>query len=124
MAGMPPLSGFLGKLMVLDGVRAEPWVWTIWAVVIVTSLMMVVGFARAGSALFWGGAPDPEAPAPEGPPRAALPAGPLLAPGYLLALLAALTVMAAPVTGYLEATAAQLYAIDAYFAATHVAVAP
>jgi multicomponent K+:H+ antiporter subunit D len=121
MAGMPPLSGFLGKLMVLDGVRAEPWVATIWAVVLGTSLMMVVGFARAGSALFWGGAPDPAEPARKGSPQPPTPRAPLLAPGYLLALLALLTVLAAPITGYLEATASQLYAIDGYLAAAKLA---
>ena len=53
MAGMPPLSGFLGKLMVLDALRDhEHWVW-IWAVVLGGSLVTVVGLARAGSILFW-----------------------------------------------------------------------
>jgi multicomponent K+:H+ antiporter subunit D len=110
MAGMPPLSGFLGKLMVLDGLRGGDWAWTAWTVVLTTSLMLVVGFARAGSALFWGGAPEPDADRPSPAPAPGDRATPLIAPAYLLAVLVGLTALANPVTAYLEATAAQLYA--------------
>lgn len=53
MTGMPPLSGFIGKLMVMDAVRDTPWVVAAWAVILVASLLTIVGFARAGSGLFW-----------------------------------------------------------------------
>ena len=50
MAGLPPLSGFLGKLLVLDaGFGTEQVAW-IWAVVLISSLISILGFARAGSA--------------------------------------------------------------------------
>ncbi len=73
MAGMPPLSGFLGKLLVMDAVRSHPLVWTIWAVILITSLVAVVGFARAGSALFWKTLPPAQTP----PKRPHLPPCPL-----------------------------------------------
>ena len=53
IVGLPPLSGFIGKLMILDasrGADAAPWVWSI---VLGMTLVMVFGFARAGSAVFW-----------------------------------------------------------------------
>ena len=53
IVGLPPLSGFIGKLMILEasrGTDAAPWVWSI---VLGMTLVMVLGFARAGSAVFW-----------------------------------------------------------------------
>jgi multicomponent K+:H+ antiporter subunit D len=53
MAGLPPLSGFLGKLLVLDAAYDTNLVVWIWATVLIASLVSIVGFARAGSVLFW-----------------------------------------------------------------------
>ncbi|MFV0411098.1 MAG: monovalent cation/H+ antiporter subunit D [Paracoccus sp. (in: a-proteobacteria)] len=53
VAGMPPLSGFIGKLLVLDVTRADPWWIGIWTTILVTSLFAIIGFGRAGSTLFW-----------------------------------------------------------------------
>jgi lipopolysaccharide/colanic/teichoic acid biosynthesis glycosyltransferase len=55
--GLPPLSGFIGKLLILSSATALPqwgwaWPWT-WAVILGTTLIAVIGFARAGSAIFW-----------------------------------------------------------------------
>lgn len=110
MAGMPPLSGFLGKLLVLDALRAPGVIGWAWAAILVGSLVTIVGFARAGSALFWKStalaAPGdgPNAPAPR-------PAGPLqVAPVVVtVGLLGALAVFAGPLAGYLEATSGQIF---------------
>jgi hypothetical protein len=53
MAGMPPLSGFLGKLLVLDALREPGVIGWAWTAILVGSLLTIVGFARAGSVLFW-----------------------------------------------------------------------
>ncbi len=53
MAGMPPLSGFLGKLLVLDALRPMSWMALGWTAILISSLVTIVGFARAGSNLFW-----------------------------------------------------------------------
>jgi multicomponent K+:H+ antiporter subunit D len=113
MAGMPPLSGFIGKLLILDATRDMADVWLIWGVVLATSLVAVLGFAQAGSAVFWkldatGEAAEPPAPQP---------ALPLVAAFGLLAGIAALSVLAAPVMRYIEATAAQMHAPAGYIAA-------
>jgi len=115
MAGMPPMTGFLGKLMVLDSARSSDSMATIWTVILVTSLIAIVGFARAGSLIFWKSAaiPGPQqdaAPAPR-------PVFPLVAAGTALSGMVALAVFAGPVTVYLEATSAALYDPSGYIAA-------
>ena len=113
--GMPPLSGFLGKLMILDAIRDQSWwVWG-WALVLGTSLIALVGYARAGSALFWKPF-DNAAPVADDftPEDGALSGWGQAALGVLIALIVALTVLAGPVSRYARATAAQLYTPEAY----------
>lgn len=114
VAGMPPLSGFLGKLLVLDSVRSHPQAAWFWALILATSLLAVVGFARGGSLVFW------KSHALEAPPPATLraaPALPFVAVGGLLAGLVALTVLAGPVHAWLDLVAAQLFAPAGYIEA-------
>ncbi|MFN6978196.1 MAG: monovalent cation/H+ antiporter subunit D [Gemmobacter sp.] len=115
VAGMPPLSGFLGKLLVLDALGGRPDTSVIWAAILVTSLVAVVGMARAGSVLFWKAHATGEAAAPA--PAAALP---FVAAFALLALLAMQTVLAGPTMAWLEVTAAQVHDGSAYIAANRL----
>ena len=111
MAGMPPLSGFLGKLLVLDAVRAPEMIKWAWTAILVGSLFTIVGFARAGSTLFWKSTsvavPENEETdsdlAPSTGEMATASATPLeLAPAIAgLAALAALAAFAGPASGYL-----------------------
>ncbi|MGH1367363.1 MAG: monovalent cation/H+ antiporter subunit D [Maritimibacter sp.] len=121
MAGMPPLSGFLGKLMVLDALRAPHQMAWAWGTILVGSLITIVGFARAGSVLFWKSTatqPDDvnaaELDALTPPGAGALEVAPTL---VALTLLAGLAVMAGPLTRYFEATGAQLYDRAGYVSA-------
>ncbi|MDK3019509.1 monovalent cation/H+ antiporter subunit D [Pseudodonghicola flavimaris] len=122
MAGMPPLSGFVGKLLVMDAARGDAWVWTIWAVILITSLITIMGLSRAGSLVFWK-AHDRSVTPPETEEETDIgqPLTPELAPEpvpglafvaafALLAGLVLLTVLAGPILKFTEATAAQLYA--------------
>jgi multicomponent K+:H+ antiporter subunit D len=118
IAGMPPLSGFIGKLLILDAFRAQaPLVWT---VVLVSSFLMILGFARAGSLLFW----KPTAETPENPAPPDEKPGPeplaLTSTVGLLAALVALTVFAGPITDWLTATAATLHDPQGYIAANRL----
>ena len=113
MAGMPPLSGFLGKLMILDALRGE---WLVWAAILITSLIAIVGFGRAGSEVFWKSYAA-EGETPEGPKDASSPGLAFTAAGGLLAGLVAMTVLAGPLSGWLQGTAAQLHAPQAYISA-------
>jgi len=120
---MPPLSGFIGKLLVLDALRDHAlWVW-IWALVLGTSLLAVVGFARAGSVLFWKSHEVQTGTATPIEQRGNLladqpqPGLALAAIGGMLALIVALTVFSGPTMRLAEATAAQLHDRQAYVAA-------
>ena len=122
MAGMPPLSGFLGKLMVLDALRDDAhWVW-IWAVVLGGSLVTVVGFARTGSVLFWkahdGTTPAAVTVQADAQPHPSATSGWALAALSLpLAGIVALTLAAGPVHGAMQGIAAQLADRDGYIRA-------
>jgi multicomponent K+:H+ antiporter subunit D len=111
MTGMPPLSGFIGKLLVLDGVRASAHAAWFWALILSTSLIAIVGFSRAGSFVFWKAHALPAAPASGYRPDGALS---FFAVGGLLACLVLLTVFAGPVHAWLELTAVQLYTPAGY----------
>ncbi|MQY42994.1 monovalent cation/H+ antiporter subunit D [Epibacterium sp. SM1969] len=113
LAGMPPLSGFIGKLLVLDAARNHEMVWTIWAVILISSLVTILGLARAGTLIFWKSY-DASTEGTEG--REVAPARPLpfVAVFSLVAALVALTVFSGPMSKYAEATAAQLFAPTAY----------
>lgn len=107
LVGLPPLSGFLGKVMILEAVRASAiWPW-IWAAILGASLLMTFGFARAGSVLFWSSGPvaDPK-------PLPALPG--LAAVLLLLAATVGWTLAAGPATRALTLTAQQALDWDAY----------
>lgn len=53
VAGLPPLSGFIGKVMLLQaafGVTGQYW---LWGILLLSSLLVLIGLSRAGSTLFW-----------------------------------------------------------------------
>jgi multicomponent K+:H+ antiporter subunit D len=100
--GLPPLSGFIGKLLILKSVTALPdWGWA-WGVILVTTLFGVIGFARAGSVIFWKVAQSDA-------PGVAVPRSDLIAPAIALALLATLSAGAGAATAYGDAAAAQVF---------------
>jgi multicomponent K+:H+ antiporter subunit D len=104
-SGLPPLSGFIGKLLILKSVAAlTDWGWA-WGVILGTTLIGVIGFARTGSAVFWKTA-ESEAPT-SAPHSATATRRDLVAPALALALLAALSAGAGPMSGYAAAAAAQ-----------------
>ena len=119
MAGMPPLSGFLGKLLVLDALRDPGTIVWAWSAILIGSLLTIVGFARAGSQLFWKSVSvvveeTEEAEAVEDPakrPAGAAEVAPAMA---AIAVLAALTFLAGPASNYLGETATQLFDRDGY----------
>ncbi len=112
MTGLPPLSGFLGKLLILDAAFETPLTTLSWAVILIGSLINIVGFSRAGSTVFWKA--QSIAPA-EDDPVASRPAGlSYVAVGGLVALIGLYTVFAGQAYGYMNATSAQLFAPQPY----------
>lgn len=116
MVGMPPLSGFIGKLLILDSTRESVLMGWIWALILITSLLAIIGFARAGSLVFWKSlADDPKVFADHNQAQhIPVHALPFVAAGGLLACTVILTVFAGPVMHYLALTAAQLFRPDLY----------
>lgn len=112
MAGLPPLSGFLGKLLVLNAAyNSDLMVW-IWAVVLASSLISILGFARAGSVLFWKAhSVQPTPDVAQLPRPSALS---YVAVGGLISLLTAHTVFAGQVHGYTTVMAKQLFSPEPY----------
>ncbi|PKM45419.1 MAG: monovalent cation/H+ antiporter subunit D [Gammaproteobacteria bacterium HGW-Gammaproteobacteria-1] len=105
-AGMPPLSGFLGKLLLLQSAPPSQSAW-LWTIVLTGSLAGLIALSRAGSRIFW----KTKGVRATGT-LADLPH--IAPPALLLAASVAMTVFAAPITGYAEATATQLLAPQQY----------
>lgn len=105
IVGLPPLSGFVGKLAVLQS--TGPDAGRVWSLVLLSTLFAVIVAARAGSALFWrtGAEPAVGVPAPMRANAAAT---------LLVGALVALTLAAGPVFDYAQATARQLLDRRAY----------
>ncbi len=108
VAGMPPLSGFLGKVMLLQAAIASPWMAWVWTTVLATGLAGVIALARSGSLLFYRTHSAHDAPLTP-------PSNAALAPTFaLLALIAGLVAAAGPLSGHAAAIAAQLKAPQHY----------
>lgn len=108
--GLPPLAGFMGKLLILDASFPMPGWQAIWTTILVTTLIGIVGFSRSGSTIFWKVAP-PETDPIACPARSRLE---LIAPVALLAILAILTVAAGWATAQTQATARQIMIPERY----------
>lgn len=107
-AGLPPLSGFFGKLLILQSVEPGTEMAWLWSVILIGSFLTVIAYSRAGSIVFWRTVdghletPDP------------LNGRISVAAGALTALAVVMVALAGPITRYTDATAAQLYDTDAY----------
>lgn len=62
MAGLPPFSGFLGKVFILQATAETPYQGWIIAVILIVSLLSIIAFTRVGFILFWRASPPEENP--------------------------------------------------------------
>lgn len=53
ITGMPPLSGFFGKLLILSAALEHNWFAIILITVLISGLIIIIALARAGSLLFY-----------------------------------------------------------------------
>lgn len=110
--GAPPLSGFLGKIMVMQAMNASAHPVMVWTALIGSGFVAALVLARAASVFFW----EPGAPGiadrPDEPyvPARGLSLGLLVMLGAVLAV----SIAAAPISGYAQETAEQILARDAY----------
>ncbi|MGH7465358.1 MAG: monovalent cation/H+ antiporter subunit D, partial [Longimicrobiales bacterium] len=111
VAGLPPLSGFVGKALILASVPAAPMPW-IWSIVLASGLLALLALSRAGIVLFWNVSADETAEtAVLWRARAVMPAA------GLLALVVGITIFAGPITAFTDAAAKQLLAPHEYIRA-------
>lgn len=124
VAGLPPLSGFLGKFLMLRAALEHPALPWVMGVVLVAALLGLIALARSGSLLFYRAQPAETAVAwmqevgqREGQlPRMQGTTTPAMASGIgelapimgLLTLCLTLTIWAGPATDFARATAEQL----------------
>lgn len=112
VAGLPPLSGFIGKALILTATaqaRAMPWVWSI---VLTSGLLALLALSRAGITLFWNVSSEERV---ESAVRwQARAFGPTAG---LFALVVGITLFAGPITAFTQATAEQLLTPHEYILA-------
>jgi multicomponent K+:H+ antiporter subunit D len=114
-SGVPPLSGFLGKIMMMQSLARAEFAWAFWGAVLASGLAAALVLARCASAFFWeSGRPLPGGSTHNG---LHLGAGPVLAVALLTVASPLLTLAAAPVAAYTRAAAEQLQAREPYIAA-------
>jgi multicomponent K+:H+ antiporter subunit D len=108
VAGLPPLAGFAAKVYLLQSAMTHPAAVWVFALLLGSSLLVIMALSRAGSALFWR--------VGEAAPimAARRPVLPALAAALLLAGSALLMAAAGPVTAFTRATAAQIEDRAAY----------
>ena len=113
MAGLPPFSGFLGKVFILQATAHSPYQLLIIITILVVSLLSIIAFTRVGFVIFWR-ATKPE-DNPDEAAYAAYQALPEQAPKrndktiYLLLVgLMAYMVFAGPIQKYTYQTAEQI----------------
>ncbi|MEO9302576.1 monovalent cation/H+ antiporter subunit D [Acinetobacter pittii] len=113
MAGLPPFSGFLGKVFILQATVEASYQGWIIGVVLVVSLLSIIALTRVGFILFWRASPPEEDPIH--PAYILYRALPERAPPrndqviyLLLASLIAYVVFAAPIQHYTLSTAEQI----------------
>lgn len=99
VAGMPPLSGAIGKVLLLAAAEGTQRLW-LWPLLLGTSLCVLIALSRAGSTLFWRSQASDDQDPQSGWQWAGV--------CWLLAASPLLAILAGPLTQYTDAAAAQL----------------
>lgn len=107
-AGLPPLSGFFSKLLIMNAAEPGVEMAALWGVILLSGFMSLVAYSRAGSIVFWRNVDGHI----ENPERLTFPH--TVGAGALIALSIAIVVVAGPLSEYTDATAEQLRDTSAY----------
>jgi multicomponent K+:H+ antiporter subunit D len=114
VSGVPPFSGFIGKIMVMQALSGTAFGAVTWAVLLLSGLVVALVLARAASTYFW----EPGKAAPEADPtKPAAPTVSWIALAILVAASPVLAVAAGPVSSFVGAAAQQLHARQPYVTA-------
>ncbi len=107
IAGLPPFSGFIGKLLLLRAAPMGHPALLLWTVLLSGGFCALVALSRAGSTLFWRGTGQASVTPERDPLR-------LIATSGLLLGAPLLVLGAGPLQAYLQATAEQLLDLAPY----------
>lgn len=110
LAGLPPFSGFISKLWILQATSAEAQGYWLWGILLAASLLVITAISRSGSSWFW-------KPGPLTRPARPLDRAQLALVWLLVATSTVLSLATEPVGDYLTLTADQLLAPDRYLQA-------
>ena len=111
LIGLPPLSGFIGKFLLLADVTGDGTGW-VYGAVLGSSLLALIGLSRTGSRLFWRTGEEEARDSGDDAPR--VRAQEIAATILLLGYGVAMTLAPAPVLRYTTAAAEQLLAPGEY----------
>lgn len=120
--GLPPLSGFIGKLLLLSAAGTQGNAIWLWVLLLAGSLTTLMALSRSGSTFFWRGAGDVVFVQNANNLDAGKPLaqkGELLAVIGLLLCILMITLGASAVLDYTQALARQLLSPEAYIHAMH-----
>ena len=111
MTGMPPLSGFFGKVLILNAALDHAWAAIIFTVVLVAGLLMIITLAKTGSLLFYNTLPKEEKSLIDAdlnqPKQQSVSVKESLVVIGLFALIPLLVIFAQPITQFTESAAKQ-----------------
>ncbi|MEC8104200.1 MAG: monovalent cation/H+ antiporter subunit D [Thalassolituus sp.] len=104
MIGLPPFSGFLGKVFILQAAVASGDAMWVWPLILLSGLVALISLSRAGTTLFWRtqGSVVPEA-------KEKVLATHRISAGVLVATTVLLVVLAGPLTEWSVQAAEELH---------------
>jgi len=107
VAGIPPFSGFVGKVLLLQAAHGTAEMLWVWPVILVSSLIAIVALSRGGTTLFWRRSVDKS--------QGEAASGWHIAAVALLLLAAPMmVVLGGPITDYTREAASQLHGMSTY----------
>lgn len=117
LGGIPPLSGFFAKLLLLQaGIEREAY--TIVAIAVVVGLLTLFSMTKIWAEAFWKGPPEaPEGAPPEEPARARPTRAMVATCGGLAAATVVIGLFVGPIFAFAERAAGQLLDRDSYIEA-------
>ncbi len=106
VAGIPPFSGFVGKVLLLQAAQNAAEMFWAWPGILLSSLVTIIALSRGGTTLFWRRSSDNSQ---------ADPASGWHVAAITLLLLGApmMVILGGPITSYTEAAAEQLHQTSA-----------
>jgi multicomponent K+:H+ antiporter subunit D len=102
VVGMPPLSGFLGKVLILQAAEGFTEIAWVWPVILIAGVASLIAMSRAGTTIFWRYSKESTNNDPIHPMK-------IIAVVLLLSASPLLVIFGGPVTDFTHQAAVQLH---------------